>query len=236
MQGLTVRQNFKKILFFRRIPELEWLFRCRDERMDATLDIYDSLRRKFHLARYDFAQRYVEGKCVADIACSTGYGAEVLARDGNAVHIAGVDIDAKAIRYAKAMHHNEKIAYLCSTGDSLGLDEKSMDVVVSFETIEHVEDDKKLLEEFSRILKHDGLLICSTPNDWPLECAEFHTRTYDFDSLVDVLESHFDVLEIYNQNSGSDNQFNRGMPAGIELTTQDNQSFAECYIAVCKKR
>jgi len=213
-----------------------WLYANRAERMDATVPYFHEGRRSFHLERYRFAARYVEGAEVADIACGTGYGTELLCAEGKAVRAVGVDVDAEAVEYAAAVHGHAAARYVCASADRTGLTEESFDVIVSFETIEHVADDVPLLDEFSRLLRPGGTLVCSTPNEWPLELAEHHVRVYDHASFQSLLERCFEVEALYNQNSGMPGApFNRGQAAGITPTTAANASLAECYIAVCRK-
>lgn len=213
-----------------------WLYQNRLERMDATLDLFDRRRREFHLGRYRFAAQQVSGKKVLDCACGTGYGARLLCEIGGAASVIGVDLDPKAVAYARAHHGVAAAEFLCSSGDCLALPEAAVEVVTSFETIEHVPDDAALLEEFYRVLSPNGLLIVSTPNQWPLADAPFHVREYDRESFVQILERRFDCVELYNQNSGSSTPLNHGQAAGIVPTTTANQDYAECFIAVCRRR
>jgi len=204
--------------------------------MDATLGIFDEKRREFHLDRYRFASKRVNGKHVLDCACGTGYGVRILREFGRAVSVIGVDIEKDAIKYALKKHHVESTSYVCASGNDLALADASVNVVVSFETIEHVPDDVALVEEFYRVLQTDGTLIISTPNQWPLATAPYHVREYDRGSFLRVLEPRFDCRELYNQNSGSDTAHNYGQPRGIVATTSDNEHLAECYLAVCKRK
>ena len=213
-----------------------WLYQNRLERMDATLDFFDEKRRKFHLDRYRFAAQRVKGKRVLDCACGTGYGTRMLSELGGSASVTGIDIDKDAIMYALKKHHVQSTSYLCASGDVLPLSDASMDIVVSFETIEHVPDDISLVEEFYRVLRARGILIVSTPNQWPLATAPHHVREYDRGSFLRVIEPKFDCLELYNQNSGSNTAHNRGQPRGIVETTNTNDQFAECYIAICRRK
>jgi ubiquinone/menaquinone biosynthesis C-methylase UbiE len=213
-----------------------WLYQNRLERMDATLDIFDEKRREFHLDRYRFAAHRVKAKRVLDCACGTGYGARMLRECGAAATVIGVDIDNDAIAYALKKHYAEATSFICSSGDALPLADVSVDIVVSFETIEHVSDDVALIEEFYRVLRSEGILIVSTPNQWPLATAPYHLREYDRSSFLRVLQPRFDCIELYNQNSGCDTAHNRGQPRGIVATTMDNEQRAECYIAICRVR
>jgi 2-polyprenyl-3-methyl-5-hydroxy-6-metoxy-1,4-benzoquinol methylase len=213
-----------------------WLYQNRLERMDAYLDIFDEKRREFHLDRYRFAAERVRGKQVLDCACGTGYGVRMLREIGAAASVVGVDIEDKAIEYACQKHRIDSTTFVCSSGDSLALSDSSIDIVTSFETIEHVPDDIALVEEFSRVLRTDGILIISTPNQWPLAGTPHHVREYDRTAFLRVLEPKFDCIELYNQNSGSETILNHGQPRGIVATTADNEQLAECYLAVCLRR
>lgn len=211
----------------------QWLFRNRSERMDPSVPIFEPGRAEFHNARYEFAKPFAKGKHVADIASGTGYGCEILL-NGGAKSIVGIDNCIEAVQYAEEKHNRSGIEYRCRSAVDTGLESASLDVIVSFETIEHLDDEQGLLTEFSRLLRPGGTLICSTPNQWPLAVAPHHVREYDRESFVEALEHEFDIVELYNQNSGTDSPFNRGQTAGIVETNDDNYEMAECFIAVAK--
>lgn len=216
-------------------PQMAWLYRNRSERMDATVSMFPPGRTDFHLARYRFAAERVQGKSVGDIACGTGYGVRHLAESG-AANVIGVDLCEQAIEYARTKHQTDRCSFIAADAAATGLDSESLDVVTSFETIEHVPDDKVLVTEFARLLKPGGVLICSTPNNWPLSIAPHHVRVYDLQSFNDVLASHFTVEAVFNQNSGTDFKFNHDQPAGIVPTNPDNAETAECFVAVAIRK
>jgi 2-polyprenyl-3-methyl-5-hydroxy-6-metoxy-1,4-benzoquinol methylase len=217
-------------------PAIQWLWDNRSERMDPSVPIFDPGRADFHWDRYKFAATYCAGRQVADIASGTGYGTEHLRRVGGAAVVIGIDLCPEATSYAADRHGGEGITFRTAAGEATGIDSQSCDVVVSFETIEHVPDDQRLLSEFARVLRPGGLLICSTPNQWPLAIAPHHVREYDRHSFVAALQPHFEVLELFNQNSGTSFQFNRQQPRGIVATTDQNAELAECFLAVCQRR
>lgn len=115
-----------------------------------------------HIYRYKFASRFVIGKRVLDIACGEGYGSFLLLKAG-ASDVIGIDISELACTHAKKKYGID--ARLGSV-HSIPLDDNSIDIVVSFETLEHVSDlhQKLFLKECVRILKRNGILIVSTPN------------------------------------------------------------------------
>ncbi len=217
-------------------PQMLWLYRNRSERMDATVPMFPADRAEFHMARYEFAATQVDGMVVADIACGTGYGCRTLRETGNANRVVGVDISPKAIDYAAAKHGLAGVEFQCADAAATRLDANSFDCIVSFETIEHVDDAHHLIDEFSRLLKPSGKLICSTPNNWPLDIAPHHVRVYDRVSFRALLETQFTIERLYNQNSGSDFKYNHGQPAGMVETTDENFQLAECFIAVARRR
>ena len=210
----------------------EWLEANRGERMDAMSDLFNLTRREFHLARYNFALNYAQDLVIADVACGTGYGASLLATAASKVY--GIDREEKAIDYARAHYNADHIFFIKALAHYMPILNNSLDLLVSFETIEHVEDGTLVLTEFHRALKNKGKLIISTPNNWGL--SKYHKRTYTLENFKDLLSNSFLVEKIYNQNSGSKCFTNRKQPCGIIETNPKNKDLAECFIAVCIKK
>lgn len=121
-----------------------------------------------HVTRYLAAQSVVKDKVVLDIASGSGYGTKILAESAKFVY--GVDVNEAAVNYSKKKYASKNIEYLVGDGESIPLKDNSVDVVITFETIEHIKNYSKFLDEVARVLKPDGLAIVSTPND--LEFAE----------------------------------------------------------------
>lgn len=116
-----------------------------------------------HIERYKFAVKYVNDKCVLDIACGVGYGSKCLS-NGGASRVVGVDISKEAVSYAKTNYKSINLNFLRGDATRLPFQNNYFDIVVSFETIEHIPDHRKFLAEVSRILKAGGTFIVSTPN------------------------------------------------------------------------
>src|SRR5207249_9324746 len=102
----------------------------------------------------------VPEKRVLDIACGEGYGSAALARAG-AASVVGVDISAEACEHARRKYG---VDARVGRADRIPLPAGSIDVIVSFETIEHVERPESFLNECVRVLAPGGALILSTPN------------------------------------------------------------------------
>lgn len=151
-----------------------------------------------HLLRYQAADSLVKGKVVLDIACGSGYGTKLLAQ--NAKKVYGVDIDKDTVAYAEKHYGAKNIEYRVGDGESIPLEDNSVDVVITFETIEHIKDYKRFMDEVRRVLKPDGLAVVSTPND--LEFAEgnhYHLHEFTYDELKDMLKKDFKYIDSYYQ-------------------------------------
>src|SRR5262249_50988888 len=151
------------------------------------------------VARYRFAKDFVRGKRVLDIACGEGYGAAALARAGAASTI-GIDCSPEVCDHAR-----RKYGLDARPGDAraIPLPDRSIDVVVSLETIEHVDDPAAFVGECARVLVPEGMLIVSTPNR-PVYSGEgpqnpFHHIEFDEEEFLGLLRSKFRSVQLYTQ-------------------------------------
>ena len=134
-----------------------------------------------HYARYNFASKYTEGKIVLDAACGSGYGEDIL----KAKEYLGVDIS----------NNDCQTAIIQDLEKGIDLDIKP-DVVVSFETIEHLENPHNFLEWVKNNAKE---FIFSIPVSMP---SEFHKQVYTVDEIKDLIGSYFKDVDYFEQNSG----------------------------------
>lgn len=153
-----------------------------------------------HVARYDFAVTKVgSAGTVLDLACGVGYGSWIIAEKSNCQRIIGMDISAEAIAYGREFYKHPKIEFREGDCTATGLPAASVDLVVSFETIEHIPDAPAFLREMRRVLKPGGQLIGSTPNQEQLpftpEAFPFHVRHYLPSELTALLGSHGFAIE-----------------------------------------
>lgn len=153
-----------------------------------------------HMVRYRFATRFVAGKRVLDVASGVGYGCEMLKAAG-ASEVVGVDYSPEATRYAAARYASRQPHYLVGDAESLPFGDGQFDVVVSFETIEHLPRPQRFLQQVKRVLRPDGLLIVSTPNRGVFtEGNRFHLNEFTFDELQDCLSRSFTHVETLAQD------------------------------------
>jgi SAM-dependent methyltransferase len=153
-----------------------------------------------HVERYRFALQHVAGRRVLDIACGEGYGTAAIASVG-ATSVIGVDIAAEACEHAHAKYGVETRV---GSAETMPLSDGEVDVVVSFETIEHLHDVKAFIRESHRVLSPGGRLIISTPNlpvyherapDNP-----FHHHEMDFEEFHRLLGMGFTEVTFYGQH------------------------------------
>ena len=153
-----------------------------------------------HWHRYHFAARCAAGKRVLDVACGEGYGTALLAR--TAREATGVDVSPAAIEHAKATYGNAR--FLCAPCTKLPLGDASIDVVVSFETIEHIDEQAPFLDEIARVLAPGGVLILSCPNKVEYSDRrgyknEFHVKELYRDELAALVAARFPAIAWYGQ-------------------------------------
>ena len=146
-----------------------------------------------HLARYLVAAELAPERRVLDAACGEGYGTALLAAAGARSAI-GVDLDESTIVHARGRHPGPE--FVQADVRQLPFEDRAFDLIVSFETIEHVRDPDAVLDELQRVLADDGLLIVSTPNKHQyLVDNEFHEREFAHEEFVALLEARFASVE-----------------------------------------
>lgn len=99
-----------------------------------------------HLHRYAFTFNFVRGKKVLDIASGEGYGSNLIAK--YAREVIGIDISKEAVGHAKEKYVKSNLAFDVGSVLDIPCESGIFDVVVSFETIEHISDHKKMISEF----------------------------------------------------------------------------------------
>jgi 2-polyprenyl-3-methyl-5-hydroxy-6-metoxy-1,4-benzoquinol methylase len=156
-----------------------------------------------HLHRYALAKEFVQGKTVLDIACGEGYGSHLLAE--TALMVQGVDIDESIIAKAKNKYTRKNLSFAAGSVEKIPFERASFDVVVSFETLEHIAAHDTMLAEIKRVLKPGGILLISTPDkksysDKPGYSNPFHKRELSEEEFKLVLKKYFRYQEFYWQN------------------------------------
>jgi len=155
-----------------------------------------------HWHRYAWAAELVEGREVLDAACGEGYGSHLLA--ARAARVTGLDIGQEAIAHARERYRRDNLAFDCGDATRLPYDDHCFDVVVSFETLEHLEAQDRLIGEFRRVLRPDGFLLVSSPDrktysDETGYDNPFHVRELYRDEFEALLGRHFPASRLFGQ-------------------------------------
>jgi SAM-dependent methyltransferase len=155
-----------------------------------------------HLERYKYASSLVKNKTVLDIASGCGYGTRYLYDIGSAKRVMGVDLSSDSIRYAAFKYATENVEFICANATEITLDNK-FDVIVSFETIEHLDDVQGYLKRVYEQLDDNGMFVVSTPicrrtNNSPTN--PYHKIEWCYDDFIKLISPRFIVDETFLQS------------------------------------
>ncbi len=198
-----------------------------------------------HYQRYESILHIVKDKVVVDAACGEGYGTSILGTVAKSV--TGIDISEEAVERAKQTYESCNVKYKVGDISRLDFEDSSIDVFVSFETIEHVgqELQEKFIAEVYRVLKDDGLFIVSSPNkaiysDLFGYNNEFHIHEMYKDEFESLLKSRFSYVTMYNQYmevaSIIDNNELISAKANYKKNTKSYNSDGKYFIAIASKK
>jgi SAM-dependent methyltransferase len=155
-----------------------------------------------HYHRYLFARGFCRDRDVLDVASGEGYGAAQLAQVAR--QVVGLEYAGATVRNAAANFPRPNLRFIQGDARALPFEEASIDVVTSFETIEHFDSQQIFVAEVRRVLRPDGCFIVSTPDrDFysPPGSAPnpFHVRELDRAEFLDLLHQHFRYVSLVRQ-------------------------------------
>lgn len=150
------------------------LRRFKPVRERVTLGEFNDHVEREHVARYQFAKQFCIGKTVADIACGTGYGMQILSNVSSCVD-----------GYDKQLLCGNEVIDLDSEAWA-----KPYDVIVSFETIEHLSQPDFFLQNAARTAQ---LFIVSTPIGEFRGYNPHHKQVWTLEQFKRLLAKYFDA-------------------------------------------
>lgn len=159
------------------------------ERLIPNQTIDDLASRKFldlHIGRYETAAPYVSGKKVLDIACGSGYGSRILGLAG-AIAVVGVDVCPETVEYARKSYQTPGVTFTCADAEQFEWPEP-FDVIVSFETIEHLQHPCQFLERIRSLLVADGVFLLSVPLGETRHFDPYHLHAFTQEQVFALLE------------------------------------------------
>lgn len=157
-----------------------------------------------HLHRYCLARDLCVDRDVLDVASGEGYGTALLANVARSV--VGVELDADAVAHACAVYAGDNLRFEQGNALALPLPDSSVDVVVSLETLEHVDDQERFLSEIIRVLRPDGFAVISTPDrlvhsGYGMPANPYHVLELTAAEFRRTLDRHFGNVRILGQKA-----------------------------------
>ncbi len=157
-----------------------------------------------HWHRYLIARNYVAGKRVLDVASGEGYGSHLLSQC--AASVVGADISSDAVSHASRRYAHDHLRYIAADCTRIPEPDASFDVIVSFETIEHMTEHEAFMREVHRLLAPEGVFIISSPNrpeysDKTGYKNEFHVKELDRAELKALLDPYFSAQTWFAQRA-----------------------------------
>ena len=192
-----------------------------------------------HWHRYLIAQQYVKGLRVLDVASGEGYGSHLLSL--HAASVVGVDVSSAAVAHAAVRYPAANLRYIAASCVQIPEPDASFDVIVSFETIEHIVEHEAFLREVDRLLVPGGLFIISSPNrpeysDRTGYKNEFHVKELDRAELKTLLDAHFPAQHWFAQRAAFHSMVwpvDTVATSAVALTADGESGFpAEVYFLV----
>jgi SAM-dependent methyltransferase len=158
-----------------------------------------------HLQRYKFASQFAKNQKILDIACGTGRGSRLLAEGGLASTVVGYDIDEEAVKYAMIRNRHPRVTFTPGDGLTSSIGE-NYDLVVCFETVEHLRLPQRFLRKVAGALKPNGTLLISTP----VATKEFdsmprnphHRQEWGCQAFQELLRESFEIRKMFIQYHG----------------------------------
>lgn len=132
---------------FRAAPRFESDSEYVADRVDQTGEYRELFNRFTHFA----------GKTVLDLGCSSGYLLNAFLQQ-EPFEAIGVDIDPAWLNIGRAAH-GEKIQFLQSTPGAIPLPDRSVDLIYTIDTVEHLTEPRAIFLEAFRVLRPGGLFL-----------------------------------------------------------------------------
>ena len=170
------------------------------------------------LSAYVFAEKYINGD-VLELGCGEGRGIDIILKKSKS--FTAIDKISEVTERLSIKYPEEK--FISSSFPPLiNIEDNSFDTIVTFQVIEHINNDNLFVEEIYRILRPGGKALISTPNiEMTLTRNPWHIREYTSRQLQDLTSKFFNkitmkgiagndkIKKYYEENKKSVSKFKR---------------------------
>jgi ubiquinone/menaquinone biosynthesis C-methylase UbiE len=201
--------------------DANWLVENKKDRHDALVgpsgfishQYVDDRSKARHFYRYVFAANIInkvrpeKNLRILDVASGTGYGSNIIEKKTSKnTNCFSTEIDTQAIHYGSKYYGGSE--YIQGDVQNLPYSINTFDVILSYETIEHVPNVEEAIGEFRRILKNDGDIFISVPYNENINPNNQHGKDYPHKhsfnekTLSKIFNKKFDSISVdyYQQN------------------------------------
>lgn len=170
-----------------------------DERIYLTknelIEIEKEMRFRRHLDRYFMIRQFCYGT-VIDAACGCGYGSYIISQNPDVQYVLGVDVDPEAIQYGCYQYQNKKVQF--EQTEIRLLQPPKADILVSIETIEHLDDPTDLAKLAEKADVHT--IIVSFPAKISTTYNPYHKWDFDQIDITKILSDFSPRQNIFENN------------------------------------
>lgn len=136
---------------------------------------------------------------ILDVGCGAGAEMAFFKKYGE---VWGVDSEEQMIQ---ACHKRGLNNATVSKGETLKFADNTFDLITCLDTLEHIEDEKKVLSEIQRVGKREGYVLITVPAGpflfGPYDTTSGHFRRYSKKSLKTLLEkNNFKIVKLSYYN------------------------------------
>lgn len=151
-------------------------------------------------------ERYIpakSGNAILDVGCGAGMMIEYLKSFG---HVRGLDFSEEAVRYGNLRMGNDTVIQLGNLSEDVPFENESYSLITLLDVIEHIDDELNALKTVCRLLRQEGLLVCTVPAYQFLwsghDVLNHHKRRYTRKELKKIIiASGFEIEKISYFNS-----------------------------------
>lgn len=123
--------------------------------------------RFWHTSRFKEVGKLIEssGGKILDIGCADGAFTRTILDKSKANQIIGIDVLKSSVDWANKHWKNKKMKFLLGDAHCLKFKNQTFDAVFSLESLEHVLEPLKVLQEVHRVTKKGGYIIILVPSE-----------------------------------------------------------------------